>query len=156
MNNSPINQSPYLQTSQRFPTEAKDLAFQVDLTYVSIANAINNRTISLFPTTRPAVNGEGWYIQNKRKQGAFRQVYSFNSTVSIPHNINPLDVERFVRLYGNYTDGTNWYGLLSASTVAIAGQISFYVTATDIVFVLGGGAPSLTLGTIVLEWLSQP
>jgi len=39
---------------------------------------------------------------------------------------------------------------------AIAGQISFYVDPTNIVILAGVGAPTITSGLIILEWLSQP
>ncbi len=64
------------------------------------------------------------------------------------------DIDQFTRMYGQYTDGTNWYGLIAASNVAIPGQITFHVTPTQIIFVVGAGAPFLTRGNIVLEWLA--
>jgi hypothetical protein len=153
---SVVNQTPFIQTSRRFPLEIKELAFQVNVAYVDIANAVNARTIGLFPTTRPAINGEEWYLSNNNKQGASRQAYPFTTTASITHNIPASDIERFSRMYGAFTDGTNWYGLIAATTTAIAGQITFYVTPTQIIFVTGAGAPAVTKGTVVLEWLSQP
>jgi hypothetical protein len=150
-----VNQVAYLRTSREFPPELKQLTVEVDKAYIDTANAINNRTISLFPTTRPAINGESWFITNNQRQQGFRQVYSFTSTANIPHGITLTSISRFVRCWGEFTDGTNWYGLIHGSNVAIAGQISFYITATNIVFLSGGGAPALTSGTIVLEWISQ-
>jgi len=156
MTSNVINKVPYLRTSREFPEEVKELAYHVNTSYVDIANAINNRTISLFPTTKPAITGENWYLQQNRKQQGFRQVYPFTTTSNIPHNIDIPNIDAFVRMYGCYTDGTNWYGLLATTTTGIAGQWSFYLSNTDIVFVNGGGTPTVTKGTIVLEWLSLP
>jgi len=52
---------------------------------------------------------------------------------------------------------TNSYGLIfgSNSATTIPGQISFYITATQIIFIVDGAAPALTSGRIVLTWLSQ-
>jgi len=147
---------PYLRTSREFPEEIKQLTVEVNKSYVDTANAINNRTISIFPTSRPAINGESWFLVNNQKQQGFRQVYTFTSTATIAHGIKVVVPEQFIRCFGSYTDGTNTYGLIFGSTVAIAGQISFYVTATNIVFVSGGGAPVPTKGTVVLEWVSSP
>lgn len=156
MSSNVVNQTPFLFTSRKFPTEAKELAFQMNIAYVDIANAVNERIIALFPTVRPAIGGENWFITQGKKQTSFRQVYTFTTTTPINHGIPPSDIERFTKLYGTFTDGTNWYGLMGASSVAIAGQRSFYVTPTQIILLSGGGAPTLTSGTIVLEWLSQP
>jgi hypothetical protein len=149
-----INQVAYLRTSREFPEELHQLTVEINKTYVDIANAVNDRTIGIFPTNRPAQTGEAWFITSTR-QNTFRQLYVFTSTAAITHNIPVTQVNRFTRCFGEYTDGTNWYGLINGTSVAIAGQILFYVTPTQIVFVVGAGAPALTRGNIVLEWLSQ-
>jgi len=151
-----INQVPYLRTSREFPKEIDQLTLEMDKSYVDTANAVNNRTIGIFPVNRPAINGESWFIQINQKQQGLRQVYSFTSTTAINHGIQVITPQQFIRCFGSFTDGTNSYGLFFASSVAIAGQITFYLTSTQIVFETGAGAPSLTQGTIVLEWLSQP
>jgi len=110
----------------------------------------------MFPTVRPAINGESWFITANQKQEAFRQVYPFTSTANIAHNIKNVVAGQFVRGFGEYTDGTNTYGLIYGSNVAIAGQISFYVTSTNIVFLVGAGAPAVTSGVVVIEWVSRP
>lgn len=156
MTNNVINQVPYLRTSRNFPTEIGQLTVEINKAYVDIANAVNNRTISIFPTIFPAVNGESWFLTANQRQQALRQVYSFTSTTSIPHHIQVLDPSQFVRGFGSYTDGSLSYGLIFGSNTPIAGQISFYITSTNIVFLSGAGAPSVTKGIVVLEWLSQP
>lgn len=156
MSTNVINQVAYLRTSRNFPPEIQQLTVEVDKAYVDIANVVNNRTISIFPTNRPAVNGESWFIRNNQRQQGFRQVYVFTTTANIAHGIDFTEIDRFTRNFGEFTDGTNWYGLINGSNVAIAGQLSFYLTPTNIVFLTGAGAPALTRGNIVLEWLSQP
>lgn len=148
-----INRSPYLKNAREFPEEVEQLAFQVNLTYVEIANAVNQRVIGIFPTTNPAVTGEAYYITTNKQQ-SFRQVYTFTTTANIPHNIDFVNIYGFSLQFGSYTDGTNWYGLIPGTSVAIPGVISFYLTPTDIVFNVGAGAPALTKGLIVLTWLA--
>jgi hypothetical protein len=154
--NNIVNQVPFLRTTRNFPPEIKQLTVEVDRANVDIANAVNNRTISIFPTTNPAVNGESWFLNQNQRQQGLRKVYVFTSTANIPHGINTANIGRFVRSFGEFTDGTNWYGLISGSNVAIAGQISFYRSPTNIIFETGAGAPTLISGTIVLEWISNP
>ncbi len=151
-----INQVAYLRTSREFPEELHQLTVEVNKTYVDIANAVNARTIGLFPVNRPAQTGNNFYILRNSRQQTSRQVYSFTTTASINHTINVTFPGQFVLCSGSYTDGTNTYGLFFASSVSILGQITFYVTDTQIIFLVGAGSPPLTSGIIILEWLMDP
>jgi len=153
--NNIVNQMPFLRTSRNFPEELQQLTVEINKSYVDIANAVNSRTIGLFSENRPAITGESWFITNQRQQ-TLRQIYNFTTTTAIPHGINLTVISQMTRMYGNFTDGTNWYGLIAGSNTAIAGQISFYLTGTNITFLSGAGAPTLTKGNIVLEWLAFP
>ena len=136
--------------------DAQALSVEIDRSYVDIANAVNNRTIGLFPVNKPIATGEYWYMSGSNvRQQTVRQVFYFTSTTSITHNIMNIIPGQFTKCLGSYTDGTNTYGLIFGTNVAVVGQILFYITSTQIVFVVGAGAPSLTSGTIVLEWLLQ-
>ena len=150
------NQVPFLKTTRSFPTEANLLSVEINKGYVDIANCVNERTIGLFPMGRPAINGESWFVTGNVKQQAFRQIFTFTAAGNIPHGINTSTITGFTKCQGEFTDGTNWYGAIFGSNVAIAGQISFYITSANIVVLAGAGAPSITSGIIVLEWLSQP
>jgi len=154
--NNVVNTMPYLRTTRDFPIELEELSSEINRAYLDIAQKMNDRTIGLFPTTRSAVNGEAWYIVKNQKQQAFRQVYPFTAVGNIPHGIVFANtVERFTKCQGSFTDGTNFYGVIYASNVPIVGQISFYITPTNIVVLAGAGAPTITQGIIVLEWVSR-
>lgn len=160
MSSNVVNQQPYLRTSRAFPIEAKELSQELNKAYVDIALMMNNRTIGVFPTIKPAVTGESWFISQNKRQQTLRRVYAFTVTApavltNINHGLVFTEIDGFTRLFGTYTDGTNWYGLIAGSNVAIAGQISFYISPTQIVFLTGAGAPTVTKGTVVLEWLSN-
>jgi len=156
MSSNIINQVAYLRTSREFPEELHQLTVEINKMYVDVATAVNARSIGLFPVNRSAQTGNTFYIFQNRKQQTLRQVYTATTTASINHNIRGITPGQFILCTGSYTDGTNSYGLIYGSNVAIAGQISFYVTSTQIVFLVGAGAPTLTNLTCVLEWLSQP
>jgi len=156
MSSNVVNQMPYLRTSRNFPPQMDQLVVEINKDRVDIANAVNNRVIAIFPTMRPAITGEAWFLKANQKQQGTRQVYTFTSTTSINHGVMVVTPSQFIRCWGTFTDGTNTYGLPFLTTVAVAGQISFYVTSTQIVFVTGAGAPTLTSGQITLEWISQP
>lgn len=153
-----LQQSPYLREQRKFPYgDVRELANQSDHAYIDIAQKMNAREIGLYATGFQIVNGQGWYLNGGNlKQQALRQVYQFTVAGNIPHGLNWASVS-FIspNSYGTYTDGTNWYGVIYASSTAIAGQVSFYVTPTNIVVLVDAGAPVPTSGIINLEWVSQ-
>jgi hypothetical protein len=154
------NKVPYLQVQKYFPAEIEGLSQTIDKTYIEIASAVNKRTIGIFPSNKPVVTGNSYYITRARNQ-SFRQIYTFTTTNPIDLGFDTKYIPYFVSMYGAYTDNptsTNWYGLIAGSNVAIAGQVSFYIAGTptnQITFLVGAGSPVLTKGIIVLEWLSQ-
>ncbi len=150
-----VNQVAYLRSSREFPEDLRKLTLEVSKSYIDIANAVNSRTIGIFPTKFPAVNGEAWFINNNQKQQGFRQIYPFTATGNIPHTLKFNSISMFTKPSGSFTDGTNYYGAIYASNVAIAGQVSFYITPTDIVILSGAGAPVIVSGIIDLEWISK-
>ena len=148
-----VNQVAYLRTTRDFNND--DLSEVLNKSYIDIASAVNNRIIGIFTPNRPSITGESWFLSMNRRQQTLRQVYTFTTTATINHDITGVFPDRFTRCWGTYTDGTNGYGLIFASNIAIPGQISFYVTSTQIIFLVGAGSPTLTSGRIILEWLSS-
>jgi hypothetical protein len=170
MSSNVVNQVAYIRTTRSFPEEVHQLSVEIDKAYVDIANAVNNRTISIFPVNRPAIDGESWFFTSRRQQG-LRQVYSFTTTSDINIGFKISTIAQFTNCHGLFTTstptvsatGTATFGLIFGTNTAIAGQISFYLdvnpssTTSDVIkFVLGAGAPALLQGTIVLEWISEP
>ncbi len=154
MSSNIINQVSFLRTSRLFPEEIGQLVVEVNRSYTDIANAVNSRVIGIFALNKPSLNGEEWFLTSQRQQG-LRQLYQFTGAGNVPHNINFNSVSQFTAAYGSYTDGTNYYGCMYASDVAITGQFTFYITPTNIVVLDGGGTPAITSGTIVLQWISN-
>jgi hypothetical protein len=158
MNNF-INKAPYLRTSREFPEDLVQLCLEVNKSYVDIAGAVNNRTISIFPTSRPAITGETWYIAKNQRQQSLRQIYpfsSFTSPMNIPHGIITSGIFSFSKIYGTAYDGTYWYTLPYVDVVDATNQIIVIVSSTDIIITAGAGSPpAIMSGIIVLEWLSQ-
>jgi len=150
-----FNQTPYLPNQLDFPTEEpKKLGIVLDKMYLDIANRVNDRTIGIFTINTPIIVGDVWFSGSvQSRQIVQRQVYFVTSTAAINHNLPYVQIDRFTRKWGDFTDGTDWYGFIDGSPTAIAGQIVFYITATQIVFVAGAGAPTVTKGQIILEWI---
>lgn len=156
------NQVAFLRTTRNFPPDLQQLSVEVNLAYVDTANKVNSRTIGIFTQNVASLNGEEWFANttNQKRQG-FRRVYPFGaSPTTIPHQLNvppfQFSTLSFVRIFGTFTDGTNWYPLPYVDSTAANNQVSLMVTPTNIVITAGGGTPpAITSGFVVLEWLSQ-
>lgn len=152
-----VQNNPYLRGQRQFPyDDLRMLANQCDQAYIDVATKVNERVIGNYAINLFSVTGERYFLQGQPKpQQVLRQVYTFTAAGPVAHGLDVAAITAFINCYGEYTDGTNWYGVMYGSSVAIAGQISFYITATDIVIVAGAGAPAITSGLIVLSWISQ-
>jgi hypothetical protein len=149
------NQTPFLRTSRNFPLEMQPLAVELSRSYVDIAEKMNDRIIGIYPTNTPAITGESWFLTS-HKQQTLRKIFTFTAAGNIPHGLIWTSIAQISpNSYGSFTDGTNWYGAIFGSSTAIAGQVSFYVTPTNVVVLSGAGVPAISSGIINLEWLSQ-
>lgn len=156
--NTLLQQAPYLRNQRQFPNDdVKELSNQVDQAYIDIAGKVNQRIIGNYPVNFLSITGERWYFNGSTNPfQSLRQVYPFTAAGNIPHGLSWASVSSISpRSYGTFTDKTNWYGCIYASNVAIAGQVSFYITPTNIVVLSGAGAPAITSGFINLEYISQ-
>jgi hypothetical protein len=156
-----VNSAPYLREAREFPEDARNLSFQANKAYLETANAVNQRTIGLYPANRPAITGNSYFFTPNRQQ-SLRQIYSFTGTTDINLGFKLSTISGIIQGYGSYTDGTSFYGLIFGTSVAVAGLVSFFITVntgsttTDLIrFETGAGAPSLVSGSIVLEWIVE-
>lgn len=143
----------FLIINQRFSEEWEIFLTQVTKINSDISRAVNIRDIAIYDKTE-SITGQQWFNPNNTqiKRDAFRQVFTFTAVGNIAHGISNLTL---VNAYGEFTDGTNFYGAIYGTNVAIAGQISFYVTPTNIVVQAGAGAPAITSGVITLNYLKN-
>ena len=150
-----INQAPFLKTTRTFPEDTKQLLVELSKEHIDIANCVNDRIIGNFAILRPAVTGEGWFLQANRKQQTLRQVYQFTAAGSIAHGINLSQIAGFTRIWGTFTNGTNYYPLPYVDVSAANNQVNIVINSTNIVITAGGGSPpSISSGIVILEWLS--
>ena len=157
MSSDVTQKAPFLPQQRNFPNDnIQALTVQIDKAYIDIALRVNTRTIGIFPDNSPIVTGEQWYINGQpQKQQTLRQIYMFTSAGSIPHGINTTTIAGFTRIFGTFTNGTNWYPLPYVDVVAANNQVNVIVTPTNIVITSGAGTPpAITSGFVVLEWLS--
>lgn len=151
-----FNQAPYLRIQRQFPNDdINQLSRQCDQAYIDTANKVNDRIIGIYATNFYIISGKSWYFTgSSTSQQSLKRVFNFTATTAINHEITAAELSKISpESYGSYTDGTNWYGIVYATSNAIVGQLSFYITPNQIVF-MDGGAPALTSGFIVLEYIS--
>ena len=150
----PVNTNAvFLPTTQYFPEDPEKFKAVLTFVYSDIARRLNAKEIAIYDLVE-VLTGQQWFTPGNPqiKRQAFRKVFTFTGAGAIAHNISSLTQ---VIGYGQYTDGTNFFGAIHASNVAIAGQVSFFVNATNIVVLAGAGAPAIVSGTIVLEFLKN-
>lgn len=154
---SVVNVDPYLRMHWHF-TDDKQLFTELARSMNEVAIVTNMRTIGTFPLGLPAITGEQWFVSgSNRQQQTLREVFTFTAAGNITHNINTTTIGGFTRIYGTFTDGTNWYPLPYVDVTAANNQVNVIVTPTVITIAAGGGSPpTITSGYVVLEWLSQP
>lgn len=149
------NQAPFLRVQRNFPPEQDELLVELDKSYLDIASAVNQRTISTFATDLTYLTGEQWFLQgNPRTLSSFRQVYPITGTGSYIHDIDFNRIQGFSRIWGTFTDGTVFYPLPYVDETSATNQISINLTSTNIVITAGAGSPpTISNGLVVLEWI---
>lgn len=153
-----VSIAPLLAEQRKFPhDDVKALAKVCDYSYIDIASKVNSRVIGIYPTTYQIMTGEQWILSGQpNKQYSLRKVFNFSdTTLTIAHGINFTTLTNFTHIYGTFFDGTNWLALPHIAAGAPTQQITIAVNATNIVITKGAGAPTISSGLCVLEWLSQ-
>lgn len=149
--------TPYLREQRQFPfKDIKELSSQSEQAYRDVARSVNQRTIGIFGINFPVVTGESWYLAGgNQKQQTLRQLYTFSSAGNIAHGVDTTKISGFTKIYGTFSDGTNWYPLPYVDVVAANNQVNVIVTPMEIQITAGAGTPPIiTSGFVVLEWLS--
>lgn len=143
----------FLIINQRFSDEWETFLTQITKINSDISRGVNIRDIAIYDKVE-SVTGRQWFnpANTQIKRDAFRQVFTFTAAGNITHNITNLTL---VTAYGEYTDGTNFFGAIYGSNVPIAGQVTFFVTPTVITVLAGAGAPAIVSGAIVLNYLKN-
>jgi hypothetical protein len=155
MTTNPINQTPYLRTSRNFPSDPQPLSVEINRSYLDIAEKINVRTIGIFPTLKPAITGESWFLTNNVKQQTLRQVFKFTGSSSFNHNLNFANISFFTVIRGIGFDGSNYFPIPYVAATITNGNVGVFVSPTGIIFSTDVASPTIVSGFILLEWLSK-
>jgi hypothetical protein len=157
MSSNVVNQVAFLRTSREFPEDLHQLCVESNKSYVDTANAVNVRTIGIFPANRPAITGNSYFLSSNRQQ-SLRQVFPFGAissgaSLSIPYTI--MGIQQFSAIYGTcITDAPDNRPIPYAS-VTVDANIELEVTFSNIVITAGSGGANILSGIIIIEWLSN-
>jgi hypothetical protein len=158
-----VNQMAYIRTSREFPQEPRQLSVELTKSYLDIANAVNTRTIGMFPTLRPAITGESFFLAGNLRQQSLRQVYTFGAiaagaSISIPYFIESFT--QFSHIYGTCITTLPDYRPIPFAAIAANANIAVRVAPTttttgNIIVANGAAGQPIASGIIILEWLSN-
>jgi hypothetical protein len=153
---NPVQTTPYIDSTRKFTQDPALLENVLSKMYVDVANGVNSRVIGIYEQAS-SITGEKWFSDNSSnintKRQTQRRVYQFSdATLTFNHGLT--GVTSYTRIYGTFTDGTVSYPLPYVNPTA-ANQVGVSVTATQVVVTKGGGAPAITSGFVVLEYLQQ-
>lgn len=154
MTANPAHTTPYIETSRKFPQDPALLEGVLSKMYVDVASGVNSRVIGIYELAS-AITGEKWFSTTspQTKRQTQRKVFQFSdSTLTFSHGLT--GVTAYTRIYGTFTDGTLNYPLPYVNPTA-ANQVGVSVSATQVVVTKGGGAPAITSGFVILEYLQQ-
>lgn len=149
------NQYQFLPVTRTFSEDPEQFLIQITSTYSDISRRLNNREIALYDLLETAT-GQQWFPTTGTNPNRFgvRKVFSFTGAgLTFNHGISNLVA--MTHIYGAFTNGTNFYPLPYVDATAATNQVQVVVTPTQIVITRGAGAPSITSGIIVLEYLKN-
>lgn len=150
-----LENSPFVPTTRNFNISDDQLRIMLNAYLTIMANAVNIREISQYDLEE-LVNGQQFFhpTEAQEKRYAFRKVFQFDDgTLNFAHDITDITICTYIG-GGAVTGAGNFIPIPYVSTV-LANQIQIDVTPTNIVITKGGGAPAITTGIIVLEYLKN-
>jgi hypothetical protein len=155
MNNtsSQTIQTTFVPTFKNYTLDNEQMQGVLQSSHTEMANAVNNRTISTYDLVEIQNGNQFFSDQPQKKRQAFRKVFQVSdANLTFNHNITGAVI--FYKISGGGTNGTIFFPLPYVSTT-LANQIQLDVTSTQVIVTKGGGAPAITSGIIVLEYLKN-
>jgi len=157
MSFSPIDsKGNFVDTSILFPDEEKQFKYVLRDNHFTIATAINNREISMYPL-QEILCGKLYYTDgNPQKfRDVFRKTFKLGAipagtTKTIPHGVS--GITEMLPILGDAKSSTRFFNL-PYPAIVLAEVIEVYATSTDIIIKLGASAQAIVSGTIVLEYI---
>jgi len=155
----PKEQTAFVNASEVYPEDAKDMSDKLNFTNALIANAINIREISLYQEANQLVTGQQFSTpgDNNTFRYSFRQLFYFGAiapgaTLTIAHGITGIVLVTAWK-GGIVTNVVDFRPLPYVDEILVTNQVSVKVDATNIYIGNGATAPAITSGDVTIEYL---
>jgi hypothetical protein len=150
-----LENSPFVPTTRNFNGSDDQIRIMLNAYLTIVANAVNIREISQYDLIE-LINGQQFFdpTDAQKKRYSFRKVFEFDdSDLNFPHGITDITICTYIG-GGAVTVAGNFIPIPYVSVV-LANQIEIDVTPTNIIITKGAGAPVITDGIIILEYLKN-
>lgn len=155
---NPVNtQNTFLPTTIFFPDNFDEFRVKFIESYILSANAINSRDIGIYDE-QEIITGQVWATTDVLTKGStFRKIFFFGAiapgaTLNIPHGLGST-ISLVTEWKGGVVVAGGFRPLPRVSATAVNEQISVDISGANIVIVNGAGAPAITNGVVVLEYI---
>ena len=152
-----------LDENINFAEDWKEFLEQFTSTERDLARKINEKERGMYPEEQEILNSQKFFTAGDPRtfRSVFRKVFPFGAIAAGANLVVPHGVAVFTmltRLYGTcITDLIDYRPIPYVSTVGVTDHIQVEVTAANITVTngLGVGAPNITSGVIVMEYLKN-
>lgn len=150
----------FIPINETFSQQDDQFLIQLTNRDRDIARYINIREIAIYDLVE-ILTGEQWFLPGnaQSKRDAYRQVYQLpataaGATTTIPHGISTITT--FTHIYGSAVTATpDFRPIPYANATAVNQQIEIKCDNTNIYVINGAGAPNISSGVVVLEYLKN-
>lgn len=154
------SKTAFVATSNVYPQDVEQLTIQLTYRDTIIATALNLREIGQYETVE-IVTGQQFFTTGnaQKKRFSYRKVFPLPATAAgattlIAHGLTGVTL--YTHIYGTArTDVPDDRPIPYSSAAAVNQQIEIKVGAVNISVINGAGAPNITDGLIVLEFLKN-
>lgn len=149
----------FLPAYRDFDIDDDQLRILLATVYSQTVNSLNLKINGVYETVEVQTNSQFNNPANaQRKRFEFRKMFYISAgSLTFLHNIPgiSLGTSQFTRIYGVVNTATDWLPLPHVDVVNVNRQISIQVNATQVIITPGAGAPAITGGIVVLEYLKN-
>jgi len=143
-----------LPISIEIPKENSEKFYEIiELLFKRIANSVNTKEGSLYDLQEVA-NFQQFFTDSDTQnfRPGYRRTFRFNdASLTFAHNIT--GIVECTRIYGTAVTAAGNFIPIPYVSTTLVNQIQIDVSPTQVIITKGAGAPAITQGIIVLEYL---
>lgn len=145
----------FLPTYRDFQVEDDQLRILLSTVYSQTTNSLNLKVNGVYETVEVQTNSQFNNPTNAQaKRFEFRKMFYISpGTLTFSHGIS--GVTQFTHIYGVVNTATDWRPLPYVDVVNVTNQMGIRATSSQVIIAVGAGAPAVTGGIVVLEYLKN-